>query len=220
MNSVCRHLAAEVPVRLRKEVRTADFERGAWHLRDADGSFLGAFDFFIASAPPLQSARLLNPVAPLRQQAESVRMRGCWAAMATFARPLGLPFDGAFVHDSLLSWVARNDSKPGREGQPESWVLHASAEWTEEHVDGEADAILPLLLDAFWHATSLRPQVPQHAASHRWRYAIPLEPLDTRCLFDSEFRAGACGDWCSGPRVEGAFLSGMAVADRVLAGQP
>ncbi|MEY3209703.1 MAG: hypothetical protein RIT28_184, partial [Pseudomonadota bacterium] len=27
---------------------------------------------------------------------------------------------------------------------------------------------------------------------------------------------GACGDWCVGPRVEAAYLSGVAMAGRVL----
>ena len=85
------------------------------------------------------------------------------------------------------------------------------------HLEDEPDDVLPMLLDAFWRATGVKPRPTNHAASHRWRYAIPLKPLDSRCLFDSELRVGACGDWCAGPRVEGAFLSGMAIALRVLA---
>jgi predicted NAD/FAD-dependent oxidoreductase len=35
-------------------------------------------------------------------------------------------------------------------------------------------------------------------------------------LWDAESRVAVCGDWCQGARIEGAFLSGLAAADRVL----
>ena len=57
---------------------------------------------------------------------------------------------------------------------------------------------------------------PDFAAAHFWRYAIPPEPLGTRCLFDPELAIAACGDWCGGPRVEGAYLSGVAAAGRMM----
>ncbi|MHB0960402.1 MAG: NAD(P)/FAD-dependent oxidoreductase [Pirellulaceae bacterium] len=136
--------------------------------------------------------------------------------LGVFDRSLGLPFDGAFVHESPLSWMARNNSKPQR-GSQESWVLHASPEWTSTYLEDEPGEALPKMLDAFWQATAVMPRTPIYAACHRWRWALPPEPLPHRCLFDSSLRLGACGDWCSGPRVEGAFLSGMAVAGRVLA---
>jgi predicted NAD/FAD-dependent oxidoreductase len=35
-------------------------------------------------------------------------------------------------------------------------------------------------------------------------------------LFDPQLGIGACGDWCGGRRVEGAFLSGHALALRII----
>jgi predicted NAD/FAD-dependent oxidoreductase len=136
--------------------------------------------------------------------------------MLSFDQPLDLPFDGAFVNDSPLSWIARNNSKPERGAKRESWVLHASQEWTSQFIEEEAEVVLTKLIEAFWQATGAAPRTLGYAASHRWRHAIPPEPLESRCLFDPELRIGACGDWCSGPRVEGAILSGMAMAGRVL----
>ena len=217
MNAVCRHLAADVNVHLRTQVRPPDFDQGIWRLCDELESPLGDFDYVVTSAPAPQSSELLAAARDLQQQAELARMHACWAAMLAFDHPLDLPFDGAFVHDSPLSWVARNDSKPERGAHPESWVLHASPEWTGGHLGDEPNDVLPLILDAFWQAMGSAPRKPNLATGHRWRYAIPLEPLDSRCLFDSELRIGACGDWCSGSRVEGAFLSGMALAGRLLA---
>ena len=220
MNAICRHLAADLNVRLRTQVRPPEFDQGIWHLSDEQGSQLGQFDCVITSAPAPQSAELLAAAPDLQQQAKSAKMHGCWAAMLSFDHSLELPFDGAFVHESPLSWIARNDSKPQRGGDQESWVLHASPEWTDTCLEDDPDDVLARLLDAFWQATGAEPSTPSYAAGHRWRYAIPPEPLDSRCLFDPELRIGACGDWCSGPRVEGAFLSGMAMADRVLAQRP
>ena len=136
--------------------------------------------------------------------------------MLGFDSPLDLPFDGSFVNESSLSWIAKNGSKPERENRHESWVLHASPQWSGREIDAEPDGVLRQLTDAFWQATNSDPQEANFATAHRWRYAIPPEPLVERSLFDAERRLGACGDWCSGPRVEGAFLSGAAVAGRVL----
>jgi|GEM_PF-5425727 predicted NAD/FAD-dependent oxidoreductase len=72
------------------------------------------------------------------------------------------------------------------------------------------------MLKAFWQVVGLPPKSAQFSAAHRWRFALPPDPLAESCLFESEMKVGACGDWCAGPRVEGAFLSGMSAASRVL----
>ena len=119
-------------------------------------------------------------------------------------------------YGSPLSWIARNDSKPGRGSAGEAWVLHASPEWSSQYIDEEAEKVLPKMINAFWQATGAQRRATSYAAGHKWRYAIPPEPLDSPCLFDPQLRIGACGDWCGGPRVEGAFLSGRALAGYVL----
>jgi len=143
-------------------------------------------------------------------------MRGCWAAMVCSAGLRELLFDGAFVEDSILSWIARNSSKPGRLAGEETWVLHGSPEWSDQHIDEPPDSVLPEMLDAFHKATGV-PVLPYtFATCHRWRYALPPDPLADRCLFDSTQLLGACGDWCLGPRVEAAWLSGARLAERIL----
>jgi predicted NAD/FAD-dependent oxidoreductase len=224
MNAICKHLAAGLDIEL--YVRVARLERSSeiWRLQQDDGTLLGEFDCVIISAPATQSAELLACVPHLKEKAIATKMGGCWAAMLAFDDSPDVAFDGAFVHDSILSWIARNDTKPGRDDHSEGqasrgacWVLHASPDWTDRHIDEDSSDILPQLIDAFWQATRTERREPSFATAHRWRYAIPPEPLEDRCLFDPELRVGACGDWCSGPRVEGAFLSGMAMGGRLLA---
>ena len=216
MNSICRHLAADLNVEFDTRVAPPELHEGLWRVSDEQGQPMGEFDCVITSAPAPQSAELLVAAPHMQQMAQAITMTGCWAVMVAFDHSLGLPCDGAFVHESPLSWISRNDTKPDRASQPECWVLHASPEWSSQWLERQPHEVLPQLIDAFWQATGVAPRAPCFAASHRWRYAISPEPLENRSLFDSQLGLGACGDWCSGPRVEGAFLSGIVMADKVL----
>jgi renalase len=53
---------------------------------------------------------------------------------------------------------------------------------------------------------------PAYLSAHRWRYALVERPLGEPCLWDEALRLGLCGDWCLGPRVEAAWMSGRALA--------
>jgi len=216
MTSVCKHLAGEVNVHLQCEITSLMSAGKSWRLIDATGRTLDTFDVIIVSAPSPQSATLLGPVSELGKLAEQVGMQPCWAVMAVFDLPLPTAFDGAFVYDSALSWVARNSSKPARSHDHECWVLHGSASWSQEHLEETAEEVGTGLIQEFFRVVGLPSVSPKSVVAHRWRYAMPLAPLKDRCLFDPASGLGACGDWCFGPRVEGAFLSGNALASRVL----
>jgi predicted NAD/FAD-dependent oxidoreductase len=204
-------------VRTHQRVSPPARAQGKWLVSDDAGNGLGSFDVVVVSAPAPQAAQLLQSSPHLARRASSVRTAGCWALLVQFPARLELDYDGAFVQDSPLSWIARNSSKPGRHSEMEIWVLHASADWTQCHLEEPAEAIQERLLDAFRDAAGPHAIPPSNVVAHRWRYALPTEPLPDRYLFDADLNIGACGDWCSGPRVEGAFLSGAALAERLLA---
>ncbi len=187
-----------------------------WNLSTGDGRMLGEFDAVIVSAPAGQTAHLLHAVPILAGQAGSTRMQACWAVMLALDEPLPRDYAGAFVNGSPLAWIARDGRKPGRASACDTWVLHASSTWTEAHLEDSAAEIVNQLATAFWEATGVAAMPLFHAAAHRCRFALPPAPLVAPCLFDAAQSVAACGDWCGGPRVEGAFLSGMAAAGRLL----
>ncbi len=220
MNSICRHLAAGLEMSYETRVSGMHRMDGRWHLEAEGGPEIGEFDALVVSAPAPQTAALLESAAPeLAARAAEVEMAPCWAAMVTFPRRLDTAFDGAFLHRSALSWAARNASKPGRP-DGESWILHGSPDWSREHMELERDQAAACLLEAFGDAVGGLPVDPAHLDAHRWRFALPVEALPEACLFDLELSLAACGDWCGGPRVEGAFLSGLAAADQILSLRP
>ena len=195
-----------------------------WALGTAEHDWLDArFDAVLLAVPSPQAEALLrqgvaNPeaVAPFADVAASVTMRGSWALMLRFDAPLDLPFDAAFVNEGPLRWIARDSHKPGRQapGGPEVWVLHASAEWSEAHIEDTPEAATEALLAAFvaWGGA-----MPQACSAHRWRYADSLPPAEGLCTWSPELGLGLCGDWLSAGKVEGAWLSGRSLAEQVLA---
>lgn len=213
MNALCRRLALGLDLVLQTQVAALERMEGRWHLTSDQQAELGSYDAVVVAVPAPQAATLLRASAPeMAARAAGAVLAPCWAGMASFTDPLDLGFDAAFVDDSPLSWVARNSSKPGR-SSAEAWVLHASPEWSLEYLDLESKAVASLLLDAFRTAVGGLDSEPTHLAAHRWRFALPAEPLPEPFLLQHDLRLGACGDWCGGPRVEGAFLSGRALAD-------
>lgn len=217
MNAVCQHLTAGVDVAFGARVDGLERIADRWRLVGEGFTDLGTFDLVVVSAPAPQTSALLAAVSPnLAARASGVEMAPCWAVMAAFPRPLDLGFDRAFVHGSPLSWVARNASKPER-SDDETWVLHGSPEWSRQHLELERNEAADQLFDAFCVAVGGVESAPTHLDAHRWRFALPHEPLEEASLFDAGLRLIACGDWCGGPRVEGAFLSGCSAADQILA---
>jgi predicted NAD/FAD-dependent oxidoreductase len=168
-----------------------------------------------SSCPPPQTATLLQGKTDLANVAESVEMRACWAVLVADQSLAEIPYSAAFVNGGPLSWIANNSRKPQR-GQVPAWVIHASADWSDQHVDWSQEDVIKSLLPAFESIVGRRVRSPLHLAAHRWRYAIPREPLDDICLFDPTTNLGICGDWCGGSRFEAAFMSGVALAGTVL----
>lgn len=220
MRAVGEYMAEPLEIVWRSRVKTVERRAGQWQLTGARGAELGAFDAVVVSAPAPQTAVLLEDAAPgMSAMVRSVDMAPCWAVMTGFDRPLGLGFDGAFVKASPLSWVARDTSKPGRThtgSGTEAWVLHGGPDWSRAHLELDPAAAAARLLDAFRSVSGTELE-PVHVEAHRWRYALPTDPIVDRCLFDPNLGLAVCGDWCGGPRVEGAFLSGSAAAGRLLA---
>jgi predicted NAD/FAD-dependent oxidoreductase len=218
MSAIAKWLAAGLDVRTNAAVQAIRRNADEWHVEDATGAMHGPFDALVSTAPPPQTLSLVaGHSTVMAESLVRVRMTPCWTVMIQLNEMLQVAFDAAFVYESPLAWIARNDSKPLRQ-TGNCWTLHATADWSRGHLEQSADDVSRALVHAFWHAIAQPTQLPEFVAGHRWRYALPIDPLTQRFLLDPQIRLAACGDWCGGPRIEGAFLSGVAAADALLNG--
>ncbi|MFK7768433.1 MAG: FAD-dependent oxidoreductase [Mariniblastus sp.] len=217
MNAICKHLADGIEIKKQVRIKAANrINDGPIEVFDEDQNSVGKFDRLIVSAPAEQSAEILAEFPSVANKISKVKMNPCWASMVAFDSPVTDAWVGAFLHESFLTWTARNSTKPGRDSNREHLVIHACPEWTAEHWEEDAGQVGRQMLAEFWRVTGLPAMTPTHMQSHRWKYAIAAEPANAGYFCDDDSIVFACGDWAKGSRVEGAFLSGMSAAGRVL----
>lgn len=213
MTSPARMLADTLDLNLQATVTELVREGELWQLDTKEsGRLQSRFDAVLLAVPAPQAVPLLEHVAlKLASLSAQAVMRGSWVLMVTYDRRPTLPFEAAFVNHGPLRWIARNNSKPGRDGT-ETWLLHATAEWSEAHIEETPEAVAEVLLSAF---AELGAPPPATWTPHRWRYADSAPAMVHECIWDDALRLGLCGDWLNGGKVEGAWLGGHALGRQV-----
>ncbi len=208
MESLGKHLSTELSIELETEVAGVQGGPHGFWLLSTTGRNLGEFDIVLWNCPPLQTGKLVPALCEWRTELAKVDMVPCWSVMLAFENRWDVPFDGAFVNCGTLGWIARDSSKPSRAKLTDTWVLHSTVAWAKENLDISKEAAISGLMQEAERATNQKMPEPCLTRAHRWLYSRPAESLAQAALWDEANRLGACGDWCGGPRVEGALKSG------------
>jgi renalase len=107
-----------------------------------------------------------------------------------------------------IAWIADNERK-GIASSP-CLTVHASPDFSQKHIETDLEEVKAMLIEAA--TTALACEIVE-AQVHRWRYALPLTTAEEPCLtLAGPAPIILAGDGFGGPRIEGAFLSGMAAA--------
>lgn len=226
MSAVTCHLAdrfqthPQTALHLATRIEALQRSPNGWQLQDAQGRDYGPFDHVVLTTPPPQALPLVAPwEATLAEACRARDQRSCWAAWAVLDAPLPTPPGGqsdwqmARIDHPALRLVSRNQTKPGREQQPESLSLMAHLDWSEAHLEDDPQAVSELLWAAFTASFSAGTPLPLRVSSgaHRWRYAQP-STADDRLFLYSDSGLAICGDSFTASRVESAWVSGTQMA--------
>ncbi|MDB5744600.1 MAG: dependent oxidoreductase [Polaromonas sp.] len=197
-----------------------------WQLQ-TDGPGAGVhsgFDAVVLAIPAPQAHSLLRDAEQadsLTAELAGVNVAPCWTLLVAFPQALqptlsslGPQWNVARSTHHRIAWLARESSKPAR-GPIERWTVQASPEWSQRHLEDDAERVKGKLLRAFSEVTGIRAEAP-YATVHRWRHAQTTKALGKTHAWDASARIGACGDWCLGHRVEDGFVSGLEMALAIL----
>ena len=197
--------------------RDGEALRVALRAHGVDEAGTETFDRVLVTAPAPQAHRLLEGLDDTFDKIADAYLAPCWTLMLAFERRIDCTHEFHRAEPGApgpLAWVARNSSKPQRDGEPDLWIANASPRWSEENLEREKDDVIAPLLEAFRQITEDRTD-PVHAAAHRWRYSLVEKPVGEPYLLSDDGRIGAAGDWCLAGRVEAAFESGRQLAAAV-----
>ena len=202
-------MASRLDVRWSAHVADLTAEPTGWRLR-GEGFDEGGYHAVVVAIPAEQVGALVAAHDPaIAAIAGSTTTQPCWTIVACFAAPL--PIEGDILKgEGAVGWAARDGAKPGR-GGPETWVIQAGPHWSATHLDDARESVVPALLEAFAAKAGISLPEPLATYAHSWRFARSGR-AGTPFHWNAALRLGVCGDWCIGPRVEAAWLSGTQLA--------
>ncbi len=178
-----------------------------WRLFDVDGAYLGQFDCVIFTFAKPSSA-LMKKSELLTSATQLIDYSSVWTVILSFDDMVEMPFDRATIdHTDLASCFVQ---------KPNEIILMATPEWSEKYSALPADQVATLLSNSFINLEQIDMVHRFTAKAIFWPNYSPINTLGQDCLFDQNLGLGACGEWCTSPRVEGAVLSGFSMADRVM----
>jgi renalase len=218
MAALAQHLARGLDVRVAERVTRVEVAGARYAVVGESGR--RAARSLLLTPPVPQSLELLRAggvelEGSARVALERIAYAPCLAALALLEGPSAVPPPGALVAPAgPIEWLADNQRK-GLSPGAAAITIHATAAFSRAAFDDADAAIADALLAA------AAPWLGARVAAvevKRWRYAAPTVLHPERCLVTTTpgGQLAFAGDAFGGPRVEGAALSGLAAARRLV----
>jgi len=173
----------------------------------------------VMTSPVPQSLALLKAgdfdlPEPLASELAALAYDPCLALLVTLAGRSRLPQQGVRREEGVIRWAADNQAK-GISPNVEAVTLHLAPDFSREHY-GSTDVEVLGMVRA--EAEALIGAPIAAATLHRWKFSLARAKHAQPYVWWPEEQLGFAGDAFGGAKIEGAALSGLALAERIKAG--
>lgn len=217
MSTVPKYLARSLEVRCGERVEALEHKDAGWTVTTGTGVQYAAAEL-VLTAPLPQAAELLaaagvNWATGRYAQLAEVRYQRALAGIIVLDGESQVPAPG-FVRfrDGRLTWIADNRQK-GISPNVTTLTLHTSNDFANAYWEASDSLRSALMVEAAQPFLGAR---VREVTVHRWGYTLPKNPWPEGSARMPELRLTLAGDAFGGPRVEGAALSGLDAAGRLL----
>lgn len=218
MAALPAHLAEGLNVRTSTEIGAVSRLADGWHLSSKRDDHFTAGGL-ILTAPVPQSLALLRTGDIKLDVDQETALNGidyepCLTGLFVIDGNASLPAPGAIQrHGAQIAWISDNKRKglaPKTLLTVQAGPSYSRAMWERP----DDDIIASLRIDLMPFIGESTPIV--ESSIKRWRYSQPTVLFPERCLVADGLPLVFAGDAFAEPRVEGAFLSGIAAGEAML----
>lgn len=214
MNAFARFLAEDIPIDTQQRVQSVTQVDAGWCITTQDTQLIARQ---VVLTAPVEQTRELLPETALHDMLYGFQSLPTWTAVVESSQPLltddGRVINAAFGDGQWLDFLSSEQSKPNRTSA--FWVCHAAPAFSQTHLEADAAEVARQLCEML--KQHLKFQATPILA-HRWRFARPADAARVAQKGAVQLAPGlwACSDGYAGGRCEGAYLSGLEVATRIL----
>lgn len=215
MTAIAEHLARGLDVQTNSEVTGISASPQGWEVIAGESTY--ATDGLVLAMPAPSALALIdgNGVSlptEAREALQGIVYDPCIAVMALLDGPSSVPEPGGVqIGNEPVFWIADNQEK-GISKVP-AITIHAGPGFSRHHARSDDTTVAHLLLE---EAKDFVGAEVKDTAVYRWEYSWVAESHKRRFVYVEWPPLVFCGDAYAGPKVEGAVLSGLASAEKLL----
>jgi len=217
ITAIAKDWAQGLPVERECKITQAIKENGLWKLKTDSALELQA-ERVISTAPLSQSLEIFSSYLTENQKTEleKITYNPCLSLILTFDLKHKPDWKGIFWNTGeVLSWVANDSSK---RDNPQQLVLVAQckAEFSAQYFDESSEIVIEKVVTELREAFGDWILTPLEAQVKKWRYSQAAETFGEAFVQNEDASLILTGDWCLSSKIEGAYLAGKAVAEKLL----
>jgi renalase len=216
MNRLAKSLAEGLQIEVNTRLQSIRQENGAW-LAETEKGVQYRANAALLTPPVPQSLTLLDAggvrLATFERQAlDAIHYSPCIAGMFRYEGAVKIPAPGAVQRPAdSIPWIADNQQK-GISPDETLITLHADPDYSRRYWDAPEVEVVETMQAYLQPYLAADTRLIEFQIK-RWRYSFPESVYEHETLLAQDLPPLAfAGDAFGGPRVEGAYLSGLAAA--------
>lgn len=218
MRSAAEYMSRNLTINTGIRIVKIEANKSGWHIFDENGNeYVG--EHLIITPPAPQTVELLNKSGLympdlILSKLENVNYQPCIAMLMLIEGKSKVPEPGfAMVEYNGIASITDNNQK-GINNDYLAFTLHSTGEYAEENWDADTEKLSQELTEAAGDYYSGK-VIGIHI--HKWKYAKTIKYVNDGCLYtDTPRHTLFAGDAFHSPRLEGAFMSGLKAAERII----